>query len=648
MISAFLLDKSGRVRYSLALLVFMATLFTSLTFLTVSDLSALTAKQWQIIDFDEHGTRRVVDVDQNRWFFYRSEPNRELIANVEGGKIKIMAAVRDNSEELVYQIRINNAFRSFRVTEKDSNDPFNIMENVYLNLEKGIHQLRISTSNRLAYFKLFREDEIWTVPTTRQPFIPDNFHDRYHLISADSESVYYATSATKPIEFRVNGPNNIAGFTRFIADDMRREGFIDVFINSQKVETIEIPSRLTGSYQLKELPGAELSIGRRFDFNTPAGENTVRLVPRDDRVVVFRLIKDVPDASLFEPDPDNVYEVSLFNKPSVVANLMSKLDLTTGLAIRYSDNVFSLSESDRERFDQGSSALSFIDSADDLVFNPYLRGRYTMNFGNYTLTPYFNFNYYHYTQNNDKSNYSILTGLFNSFGIFNVNLYYGYYADLYVRDYVDLDGTGEYENFTYEKNLYRLYSFFRLGRFDTPLLYFQVEDYFHGEHFTEYDGTATTYGLGWRRSFPTFYLRFFYYYREFVAANTDYDIDSFSLSDRITDPQYESNIYDLQIRNKLIPLSDKIQMRPFIGFRFEDRFYTTKLPVQVSPFQSTRNDRRYRLNIGSEFVLTPTLTATAEYSFFLRDSHSDNDTVIRLKDYNQQSVSLDFAYRLSF
>jgi len=638
------INRTGRL--SLALIIGMV-LILSLPF-SATNLNALVAQQWDIVNFAEHGTRRLIEVDGNRWFFYRPEANRELTLEVEGGKILIRSATRDEASDLSFQIRVNNSYRTFRVRQIDTYDPFSIMENVFLNLGPGTHTLRISTTDRLAYFKVFREAEVWTVPTVKTAFEPQSYIGKNTLVSDDSESPYYSADNSHPLQFEVTGPNEVSGFSRFIAsteDDT--ESKLDIYVNAQLIETVTIPNRLTGSYHLKESPDQDLSIGRKIEVTLPAGDHKVRIVPRDNRAHIFRLFMDVPED--IPAEPERVYEVSLFKEPTLAQRVMTGFELSAGTTIGYNDNVFSLSEYDRQRFDEGNQALtSFVDSADDLIVNPYIRGRYPVNLGEYTVTPYINLNYYQYLNNSEKTNYSILSGLFNSYGNFNLNLYYGYYADLYVRDYSDTDGTEEYENFIYEKNLYRLYSYFSLGRLDTPLLYLQVEDYYHSENFTEYDGTATTFGLGWRRSFPTFYLRFFYYYRDFAAANTDYVLEDVTSNDRITDPTYESNIYDFQFRNKLVNLSEDHQIRPYFGFRFENRFYTTDLPVNVSPFQSTRNDKRYRFSAGCEFYLIDNFIITLDYNYFLRDSYSDNDSVAKYKDYSQQSISVDLEYKISF
>jgi hypothetical protein len=609
-------------------------------------LTAFIEAQWKIVDFSEHGTRRIVEIDDNRWFFYRPEPSSELLLETGEGKLLIKAAVREDIDDLTFQIKINNVFRNFTVSAKEETGDFVVMEDIYLNLGPGKHQVRISTASRLAYFKVFREEDVWTVPTVRTSFTPENYDRRLTLESEDSSSSYFSAGFDTPLQFSVTGPNTVAGYVRYFMNEADQEAVFDIYIGNQVVETVSIPSRRTGSYWLAENPEQSLSIGRRIEFSIPTGDHVVRFVPRTDDIFISRLFMNIPE-ELPESEED-IYDLGRFREPAFFQKALSGMQLTVGTSIRYNDNVFSLSDYDMDRFDSGHENFSFIKTADDLIVNPYLQIRYPFSLGELTLTPYLNANHYQYISNPDKTNYSILSALFSQYKNFNLNLYYGYYGDLYARDYLDRNGSDVYEKFEYEKNLYRLYSFFSLGRYDTPLLYFQIEEYFYNEFFTEYDGIATTYGLGWRRSFPTFYLRLFYYYRDFEASNVSYDLNEVVISDRITDTSYESNIYDLQFRNKRINLFADYDFRPYFGFRLENRYYSTKLPVEVAPFQSGREENRYRINFGLEFYLVRNLNIILDYKHYLRDTYSENDSLPKYKDYRQNLISLDLGYTINF
>ncbi len=606
-------------------------------------LQAITDSQWEIIDFIHHGTRRLVVVDDNRWFFYRPAVNDELTLQIPEGKIKIKVVVRQDVEDLSFQIRVGNTFRNFTASKVKSVDEFRVMENIYLNLGPGIHDVKISTSNRLAYFKVFREQEVWTVPTERKAITPDRFAREYNLVSDTSESPYFLATNIVPIEFTCIGPNEVLGFGRYFINDVEHIGEFDILKNNRIIDTITIPPRKTGSYQLEEDPEQELSIGRRIEFAVPAGEHRIRIVPRTDDKFIFRFIMDVP---IIEVETEaTVYSLNAFDELSLITTALTGLQLTFGTTLRYADNIFSLSDHDSNRFDRGDDRFHFIETADDVIANPSFRARYPFDLGDLTVEPYVNINYYHYLNNTEKSNFSILSALFNSYKQFNLNLYYGYYADTYVRDYFIRD-EGDYiiddQSFEYDRNLYRIYSYINLTDLDTPLFYYQIEEYYHNRYFTDYDGVATTFGIGWRRSFPTFYLRGFYYYRDFKGDN---------ISDN-NDPSYESNIYDFQFRNKRVELFNNYQFRPYIGFRFENRFfsreYTTAEAIGRFDYQSSRNDRRYRMNIGGEFYVTKNLDLFIEYEYFIRDSTSENPNVAKDKDYSQQSIYLGFEYTLNF
>lgn len=339
------------------------------------------------------------------------------------------------------------------------------------------------------------------------------------------------------------------------------------------------------------------------------------------------------------------------------------VEITYSQTFKYSDNVFNLSEYDLERFETGEPIFSFIETSDDLILTSRLRTRYSFlelenkskNINRIRFTGYFSPALNTYLSNSGKSSYSFLTGLFTMYQPssnrnrrYNLNLYYGFYAGNYTRDYRDIDGTGDYESFEYDKNLYRIYSFFNLTDKDLPLLYFQIEDFYHNQYFTEYDGRAVTYGLGWRRNFNDFYMRAFYYYREFDPFNISYKLDNLDLTERISDSAYESDIFYIEMKANRVGVGYTSDIRPFFSYRYEKRHYITDLPLTVAPFHSTREEERHSLNIGCDFLFYRNLDIIFEYDLRMRKTKSDNKDVPKYKDYTKHEFSLTFEYNLRF
>ncbi|MFA7598480.1 MAG: hypothetical protein WCX83_03760, partial [Candidatus Cloacimonas sp.] len=250
----------------------------SIFMLSIQILFAKTQDHWQIIDFSKHGTKRLVSVDDNRWYFYRSESKQELEMEVEGGVVLIKAVVREEVSKLNYTVKIGNAYKTFTVENKGQSGDFTLMDDVYLNLSPGIHKLSITSDNRLAYFKAFREKEDWERPVENKEITPEKYSQIYTLESENTQSRYYAATMDQPLEFKAIGPNEVTGFYRGIISG--KSASFEIFVNDRKVETKTAPNRKTGSYYLLENPEENISIGRKIDLQIPQGEHQIKLVPK--------------------------------------------------------------------------------------------------------------------------------------------------------------------------------------------------------------------------------------------------------------------------------------------------------------------------------------------------------------------------------
>jgi hypothetical protein len=217
----------------------------------------------------------------------------------------------------------------------------------------------------------------------------------------------------------------------------------------------------------------------------------------------------------------------------------------------------------------------------------------------------------------------------------NATLLYGYYPYIYVRDYVDSDGTGELEKYSYERNLYRGDANLRLTRASTLRLHARYEDYYYNEFWTQFDGNAITYGIGFRQSFPVFTLSGMYYYRIF---DNDYEGDPL-----YNDSSYESNKYDVGISLKHMPLNeskkDGVTWRPSLNISYEERFYQG-----LDSWYGGRIDKMYNTSAGIDFALTKKWNLSLDYSHIFRNVDSPNQSVLRLKEYTDNRLGTSVRY----
>jgi hypothetical protein len=319
-----------------------------------------------------------------------------------------------------------------------------------------------------------------------------------------------------------------------------------------------------------------------------------------------------------------------------------KWQLSVGADIGYDNNVFSLSDSDLDKFDAGDPSFEFMESSDDVVLSPSASLSRTWKWRKINLTPTLKGDYKLYTANSDKSAASVLASLKCEYRRWNATLTVATYPDNYVRNYVDKDGTGASEKYDYDKNLYKFSCGTRFWKHDYPSMQVKYEVYRYNRYFTEYDGEATTVGFDWKHSFPTFYFTAGYDYRVYNCKDLN-TVES-SAQD-VGDGSYESNIYSFSLQNKKVKIGRGKYLRPGLSFGYEDRYYQTDKPDK---FHANRNDRKYTLTGECSFDIMRHTMWTLEYTKVHRNAESDyypriGDT----KDYYADQVWLRMQYDLS-
>ncbi len=316
--------------------------------------------------------------------------------------------------------------------------------------------------------------------------------------------------------------------------------------------------------------------------------------------------------------------------------LYGNFSLTLKNHSTYTDNVFQLSEDDIDSHEDGHDKFSYIETRDDLINQTEASVFYRDNIGKFGYHFTVKGNYQAYLKNTDKSKYMLGAGL--GFGYKNLDLdfFYGYYPDNYVRQYQDKDGTEEYEMFEYDKNLYKLDAQYRLSRKLYLLGYLKYDEYYHNEFFTEYDGKALTPGIGLKYSMSELYLIGWYYYRSF---ETDEDITE---EDAVSDASYESNIYKGQLRFKKIKTS-LFSYRPVLDFSYESRFYDG-----YDKFHSGREDYITSVSPSVKFYLRNLFNITLDYTYKSRNVTSETQSVEDDKTYTENQISLNFELPIKF
>lgn len=305
------------------------------------------------------------------------------------------------------------------------------------------------------------------------------------------------------------------------------------------------------------------------------------------------------------------------------------------VGLTYTDNTFQLSEYDLQRNEDGHPDLDFVNSADDAILNTMFYGAYLTHWHWWRIQPLLQCSVNQYILNPNKQRMSFLTGVKIIRKLGEIGFFYGYIPNNYVRSYIDTDGTDKLEDYTYDRNQYRVDLKLKPLSKSTVGLDYRLEQYYYDEHFTEFDGNISTWTLSWQQSFPTFYLDAAYGYRVYETDNKE-DIDN------PEDASYESNVYSFGLLMKKMPLDDKypsIQWRPELDLRFEERYYQG-----LDSWHAGRTDNINTTTGTIHFYFGPSWNINLDYSHLFRNVDAVYSSVRKYKEYGENRFGINVRY----
>nr|MDK2851406.1 hypothetical protein [Candidatus Cloacimonadota bacterium] len=314
----------------------------------------------------------------------------------------------------------------------------------------------------------------------------------------------------------------------------------------------------------------------------------------------------------------------------------AQIEAELSMGVTFTDNVFQLSDYDLSRWENDHPNLDFVETTDDLNIATKLDLAYPIPYRWWTFTPSITATVNQNISNTDKYRQDVLLRFRVDRYYWSLTTLYGYYPHIYYRHYTDSDGTGELEQYCYERNLYRAELVVRPMRKLTTFANIRYEDLYYNKYFTEADGNRVTTEVGARYSFPIFSLQGSYSYRSYESTGYE-DVNA-------DDGSYDSNIYRGVLRMKAMPIngeSTKNQSwRPYLELVKEDRFYQGD-----GDWYGGRVYHIYNTKAGVNVKLTPKWNLSLDYLHIFRNVDSPNDSVIRLKEFSENRLSAMVKYK---
>jgi len=311
--------------------------------------------------------------------------------------------------------------------------------------------------------------------------------------------------------------------------------------------------------------------------------------------------------------------------------LSAQMEVDVSLETSYTDNVFQLSEHDLDRWAHFHQNLDYVNTTDDLKIGANFDIAYPIRYQWWKFVPSVSATISQNISNPAKHSQNAVFSLRTERYYWNLTALYGYYPDNYVRSYIDRDGTGELEDFTYSRNLYRADLNLKPIKNTTLQLHGRYEEYFYNQYWTEFDANAATVGIGARYSFPSFSMGASYRYRS---------SDNHRHGER--DASYNSNRYAGDIRLKSTPLSSKAgspTFHPEFSLSYEERFYQSN-----DTWYGGRADFIYNTKAALNFGFGKNWKLKLDYSHAYRNIVSPVESVRRSKEYSENRISATVKY----
>jgi len=306
------------------------------------------------------------------------------------------------------------------------------------------------------------------------------------------------------------------------------------------------------------------------------------------------------------------------------------------LGSAYTDNAFQLSGYDIRRFETGNPELKFAKASDDVILHAKLNAAYELQWHWWHFQPSLQINSAQNVLNPDKQKLDATAGVIISRRLGEIGLYYGYYPNVYLRDYIDTGGTNQLQAFAYAKNQYRADLQLKPLKKSTATLEFKREDFFYNEYFTEFDGKIETWKLGWQQSLPTFYLDASYAFRV-------YETDADKIVTASEDASYESNIYSVGIQMKKMPVDTKypnLLWRPELKLGYEQRYFQGS-----DNWHAGRTDIINNTDATLQFYFGSNWNINLDYSHIFRNVDAIDSSVQKYKDYSENQCGVSARYR---
>ncbi len=330
---------------------------------------------------------------------------------------------------------------------------------------------------------------------------------------------------------------------------------------------------------------------------------------------------------------------------------ISPTDLKFELTSKYNDNILRYSPRDIDRFLNRteyytSKLTTYDDWNNDFRVKFYFRGpklfEYPLRF------KYFG-KFSHFMRNPLKNygNHTLLISQRVSKAL-EFDFRYFYMPYYYLREYCDRDFNSP-QSCYFSDHKARIGFDYKLNNMTRITLRTQYEQIYFNQYFTEYDSEIWSYEAEIYHKF-TWDFRIIIYGGFALSNNVGFsnsrligESSEFLEDAEYGDSSYREELYQTEIRYRIRNLL-KEDTWFSLQYKLRHRIYTTDNSLANDPFHAGRLDDRHRIVFSIRRPITAKIDVALSYTREWRRTQSDYQTVIDIKNFDQNVMGISLTY----
>lgn len=250
-------------------------------------IGATPGPRYKSLNFENPGSKRLLDTDAGKYYYFRSLPEKSMILSTTGiTNLELRSfAIEPLAKPEFYTI-INKTRKAYPLELDRTDGAYNIYKPVSIEIPAKTDKIEILCYSRSIYLRAFQV----LPPKAPKPTKLKNMELKAHggaltLQHNGSSSEYFSMLPSSPLKFTLNNGRNAVVYVRPRLLD-RSIPKLGVYQNGNLVNTIEFTIKRTTKYRVQGIKN--LGIGIKIELPQNNGSSDYELKPLSDHLFIGR------------------------------------------------------------------------------------------------------------------------------------------------------------------------------------------------------------------------------------------------------------------------------------------------------------------------------------------------------------------------